>query len=202
AVPEARAVLHEAAVEEDLLAALDVALGVQHRTSRVLDAVRYRWLCLVGAVREQPKDEEPEQHHQDDSLQPSLGDQQSPPLSAHAILLSTRSEGAATISPPGVRSARAGGYYVVGRRHLHDHPDARHSAAAYVLSVRPRVLVAGGQALLSELRAADDDVEVIGHARSLEDAGEALRAQRPSVLVLDPELCHAEGLCSLPSLRR
>jgi two-component system response regulator NreC len=64
------------------------------------------------------------------------------------------------------------------------------------------VLVAGGQALISELRAADGDVEVIGHARSLDDAGEALRAQRPSVLVLDPELCHAEGLCSLPSPRR
>jgi two-component system response regulator NreC len=45
-------------------------------------------------------------------------------------------------------------------------------------------------------------VEVIGHVRSLEDAVRALRALRPSVLVLDAGLTHHEGLCSLPALRR
>jgi DNA-binding NarL/FixJ family response regulator len=60
----------------------------------------------------------------------------------------------------------------------------------------------GGHAVLSELRSAGDEVEVIGHARSLEDAAEALRCLEPSVLVLDPDLCHREGVCSLPVLRR
>jgi two-component system response regulator NreC len=64
------------------------------------------------------------------------------------------------------------------------------------------VLIAGGHAVLSELRSAGDEVEVIGHARSLGDAEEALRCLQPSVLVLDPDLCHREGLCSLPALRR
>jgi len=49
---------------------------------------------------------------------------------------------------------------------------------------------------------ASTDFELVGHARSLDDAHEALRSLRPSVLVLDPGLCHHEGLCSLPSLRR
>jgi len=52
------------------------------------------------------------------------------------------------------------------------------------------------------LRAASDEVELIGHARSIGEAEEALRSLRPSVLVLDPDLCQREGLCSLPSLRR
>jgi two-component system response regulator NreC len=52
------------------------------------------------------------------------------------------------------------------------------------------------------LRAAGDEVELIGHARSIAEAEEALRCLRPSVLVLDPDLCHRQGLCSLPSLRR
>ena len=68
--------------------------------------------------------------------------------------------------------------------------------------MRPRVLIAGGQAVLSELRSAGDEVEVIGHARSLRDATEALRSLEPSVLVLDPDLCQREGFCSLPALRR
>jgi two-component system, NarL family, response regulator NreC len=65
-----------------------------------------------------------------------------------------------------------------------------------------RVLIAGGHAALAELRAAGDDVDVVGHARSIADAEEALRCLQPSVLVLDPDLCHREGLCSLPALRR
>lgn len=68
--------------------------------------------------------------------------------------------------------------------------------------VRARVLIAGGHAALSELRAASGAVELIGHAKSLGDAEEALRSLRPSVLVLDADLCHHEGFCSLPALRR
>jgi len=64
------------------------------------------------------------------------------------------------------------------------------------------VLIAGSDAVLSEMRAAGDEFEVVGHTRSIRGAEEALRSLRPSVLVLDPELCHREGLCSLPSLRR
>lgn len=64
------------------------------------------------------------------------------------------------------------------------------------------MLIAGSDAVLSELRAAGEEFEVVGHTRSIRGAEEALRSLRPSVLVLDPELCHREGLCSLPSLRR
>jgi two-component system, NarL family, response regulator NreC len=64
------------------------------------------------------------------------------------------------------------------------------------------VLIAGGHAALSDLRAASDEVDVVGHARSIADAEEALRCLQPSVLVLDPHLCHREGVCSLPALRR
>ena len=65
-----------------------------------------------------------------------------------------------------------------------------------------RVLIAGGNQALRELQAADHRVEVVGHVRSLADAEGALRALRPSVLVLDAELAHHEGLCALPALRR
>lgn len=68
--------------------------------------------------------------------------------------------------------------------------------------MQARVLVAGGNGALRELRAANGHVEVIGHVRSLEEAEEAMRAMRPSVLVLDAQLTHHEGLCSLPALRR
>ena len=64
------------------------------------------------------------------------------------------------------------------------------------------MLIAGSDAVVSELRAAGEEFEVVGHTRSIRGAEEALRSLRPSVLVLDPELCHREGLCSLPSLRR
>jgi DNA-binding NarL/FixJ family response regulator len=67
--------------------------------------------------------------------------------------------------------------------------------------MRARVLIAGGRAAIAEL-SASDDVELVGHAKSLDEAEEALQALRPSVLVLDPDLCMREGFCSLPSLRR
>ena len=65
-----------------------------------------------------------------------------------------------------------------------------------------RVLIAGGVRALRELEAADGHLEVVGHVRSLDEAAAAMRAQHPSVLVLDVELTHHDGLCSLPALRR
>ena len=64
------------------------------------------------------------------------------------------------------------------------------------------MLIAGSDAVLSEMRAAGEEFEVVGHTRSIQGAEQALRSLRPSVLVLDAELCHREGFCSLPSLRR
>ena len=60
----------------------------------------------------------------------------------------------------------------------------------------------GGPRTLSEFRAAGGDVVVVGHVDSLGAAEEALVALRPSVLVLDADLAHHEGFCSLPGLRR
>ena len=68
--------------------------------------------------------------------------------------------------------------------------------------MRARVLIAGGNGVLSELAEASPAVEVVGHVRTLGEAHEALHATRPSVLVLDPALAQHEGLCSLPALRR
>jgi two-component system response regulator NreC len=68
--------------------------------------------------------------------------------------------------------------------------------------MRPKVLVAGGEGALHELRAAGPTLEVVGHVGSLEEAEEAVRRLRPSVLVLDTQLTHHDGLCSLPALRR
>jgi two-component system response regulator NreC len=65
-----------------------------------------------------------------------------------------------------------------------------------------RVLVAGSRGALRELQAANGQVEVIGHVRSLQQAKEPMRIMRPSVLVLDPHLTDHDGLCSLPALRR
>jgi two-component system, NarL family, response regulator NreC len=65
-----------------------------------------------------------------------------------------------------------------------------------------RVLVAGGRGALRELQTANDEVEVVGHVRRLEDAEEAMRHLHPSVLVLDADLSHHAGMCSLPALRR
>jgi two-component system, NarL family, response regulator NreC len=68
--------------------------------------------------------------------------------------------------------------------------------------MRARVLVAGGHGATDELRSANSQIDVVGHVRSLGAAAEAMRALRPSVLVLDADLTHHEGLCSLPALRR
>ena len=68
--------------------------------------------------------------------------------------------------------------------------------------VAARVLIAGGEAALHELRAPNGDVKVVGRVRSLSEAEQAMRALRPSVLVLDVDLTHHDGLCSLPALRR
>jgi hypothetical protein len=88
AVPENRAVLHQAVVQEHLLPALHVALGVEHPAGGIDDALGDRRLGLVGAVGEQPEYEEPEQHHQDHGLHPTLGNEQNPPLSGQALLSS------------------------------------------------------------------------------------------------------------------
>ena len=55
---------------------------------------------------------------------------------------------------------------------------------------------------MQELRTANGQVEVIGHVRSLEEAEDAMRQLRPSVLVLDSCFTHHDGFCSLPALRR
>ena len=55
---------------------------------------------------------------------------------------------------------------------------------------------------MQELRTANGQVEVIGHVRSLEEAEDAMRQLRPSVLVLDACFTHHDGFCSLPALRR
>lgn len=68
-------------------------------------------------------------------------------------------------------------------------------------TVRATVLIAGGQAAVSEL-SSRSEFELIGSANSLREAEEALRATRPSVLVLDSDLCEREGFCSLPALRQ
>jgi two-component system, NarL family, response regulator NreC len=64
------------------------------------------------------------------------------------------------------------------------------------------VLIAGGRGAFGELQTSNGQVQVVGQVRRLEDAEEAMRRLRPSVLVLDAELCHHAGLCSLPALRR
>ena len=68
--------------------------------------------------------------------------------------------------------------------------------------VPARVLIAGGRSAITELRAANGEINVVGHVRSLEDAENALRTLRPSVLVIDAALTHKEGLCFLGALRR
>ena len=68
--------------------------------------------------------------------------------------------------------------------------------------MRARVLIAGGPGALDELQRADGEIEVVGHLRTLDGAEDAMRSLRPSVLVLDAELTHHQGLCSLPALRR
>ena len=73
--------------------------------------------------------------------------------------------------------------------------------ALRLTTVRTRVLIAGGRAAAADL-ITSGDFELVGHVKSLDEAEEALHALRPSVLVLEPDLCEREGLCSLPSLRQ
>jgi hypothetical protein len=89
-VAEDRAVLHQAVVEEHLLPALDVTLGVEHLPGRVHHPLRDRRLGLVGPVGEQAEDEEAEQHNEDDALHPALGNEQSRSFSGHAPPLCVR----------------------------------------------------------------------------------------------------------------
>jgi two-component system response regulator NreC len=65
-----------------------------------------------------------------------------------------------------------------------------------------RVLIAGVEPRAEELRTSNGEVEIVGRVGSLAAAEDALRALRPSVLVLDGALTHHEGLCSLPRLRQ
>jgi two-component system response regulator NreC len=65
-----------------------------------------------------------------------------------------------------------------------------------------RVLIAGNQPPDEELHTINGDLEVVGRVRSLAAAEGALRTLRPSVLVLDDDLTHHEGICSLARLRR
>jgi two-component system response regulator NreC len=81
-------------------------------------------------------------------------------------------------------------------------PDAGERTATYARIVRARVLIAGGHGAIDELRTANGEIEVVGHLRTLDGAEDAMRSLRPSVLVLDGELTHHQGLCSLPALRR
>lgn len=56
--------------------------------------------------------------------------------------------------------------------------------------------------MATELAEANGAVQIVGRVRTLVGAEAALRALRPSVLVLDAELAHRGGLCAIPALRR
>ena len=107
AVAEHRPVLHEAVVEEDLLAALDLALGVNQLTGGIDHPLGNRRLGLVSAVGQQPKYEEPEQHDQDNGLHPplrheqisALSGQTNPPGHLRAGALSVRAQGHRAAAP-------------------------------------------------------------------------------------------------------
>ncbi len=99
AVAEHRAVLHEAVVEKDLLPALDVALVVDQLARGIHYALGDRRLGLVGAVGQQPEDEEPEQHHQDHHLDPALGYEQTPALFGQTTPLLVLRAGALSAGP-------------------------------------------------------------------------------------------------------
>jgi two-component system, NarL family, response regulator NreC len=64
------------------------------------------------------------------------------------------------------------------------------------------VIASARPGVARELAEANGAVQIVGHARTLGGAEAALRALRPSVLVLDAELAHREGLCAIPTLRR
>ncbi len=75
AVSERRPVLHQAVVQEDLLARRDVTPGEDHATLWVDHGARHRGVRRVGPVGEQAEDEEPAQDDQDRGLDPALRDQ-------------------------------------------------------------------------------------------------------------------------------
>jgi two-component system response regulator NreC len=54
----------------------------------------------------------------------------------------------------------------------------------------------------TELAEANGAVRIVGQVRTLGGAEAALRALRPSVLVLDAELAQRDALCAIPALRR
>ena len=105
AVAEHRAVLHEAVVEEDLLAALDVALGVNQLAGGIDDPFGNRRLGLIGAVGQQPQHEEPEQHDQDNGLHPPLRHEQIPAFSGQRTLPGRLRAGALSVGARGHRAA-------------------------------------------------------------------------------------------------
>jgi DNA-binding NarL/FixJ family response regulator len=69
--------------------------------------------------------------------------------------------------------------------------------------VATKVLIASERSGVSaELAIANGQAEVIGCVRTAAEAEAALRALQPAVLVIDPELVHRDGLCTIPALRR
>ena len=56
--------------------------------------------------------------------------------------------------------------------------------------------------MANELAAANGAIQIVGHARTRADTEAALRALLPSVLVLDADLAHSEGMCAIPAFRR
>ena len=84
AVAEDRAVLHQAVVEEDLLPALDVPLGVDDGALWIDHALRDRRLRLVGPQRQEAEPEEAEQHDERHGLDPAFRYEQLPPPFGHA----------------------------------------------------------------------------------------------------------------------
>jgi hypothetical protein len=75
-VAEDRAVLHQAVAQEHPLAGDDVLGGEQHATVGRDDFFWNRWLVLVGAIGQQPQDEEPEGEYQHGGLYPGFRDEQ------------------------------------------------------------------------------------------------------------------------------
>ena len=112
AVPEHRAVLHEAVVQEDLLTLAHVPCGVEHPATGIDDAVGRRRLGLVGAVGQEAQHEEAEQDHQRRRLHPALRDQQlAPTIRPHGPIVSAggSSPQAGQFAPePARRSTDAG----------------------------------------------------------------------------------------------
>ncbi len=74
AVAVHRSVLHQPAGLEQFLAAGDVLAGEQHRAGLVDHLLGHRHRGRVGAVGQDPHDEEPEDHHQGHTLHPGLAD--------------------------------------------------------------------------------------------------------------------------------